>query len=173
MLFYAALLFQGCGPASSAVVSPYVLRAADRSLPLELGDGPWQVVHRLSDEKYSLYGWRIVPRGQTVWTEQVIACWRRLESREQETVGSHLAGFTATLTRQCPQAVLKVVSRRDDDIIYEWTLNGCSSKKARDEHAIVHLFQRDHGLYRISYVKRVPALAAEERATWIRRLSTR
>lgn len=81
-----------------------------------------------------------------------------------------LVAFTKNgLTQVCQNTVWNVLSHKNNNTVYEWSVQGC--KQAPDQSEIARVFQGKAGLYVLHYANKKVPMPDQNRAAWVSLLS--
>ncbi|MDB6081154.1 MAG: putative secreted protein [Chlamydiia bacterium] len=93
------------------------------------------------------------------------------QEKKHLSAASFTTTFLHSIKKQFPTVRSNFISKKNGDILFEWTLPQAVGKQLAQQE-IVRVLTTEEGLYRLAYTKKGAAMSPELRAHWKELLST-
>lgn len=156
--FAALVLFSG--PAARA----------QETVQAAFDDREWKLgFENYNQEKKAMIK-EFVPEGQTVDTWDELVTLQFFEGLQNKiTVAQFLQKMQAGIQNACPGVNWRILSSKDNEAVYQWSIRGCKGQP--DQTEIARVFAGHEGMHVWHYAVKDPDLAPQKKKEWIDRLN--
>jgi hypothetical protein len=154
---------------AAAEESAIVPGEAGEKMTFPVAPGKWKLANSRSDTGRALVEYLRPTESPRHWTENLGGTYTAFDGGGNVTLEWEAKRMEDGVKKVCKDASFKVLSKTDNDLVYEWRVENCPRQP--DQTEIARLLLGREGVYRVAYVRKGKPLTAAERKLWIQRLS--
>lgn len=147
------------------LINSVLLCYAEEERPQLTFDGRvWSIGYQAKNYQCSIIEYVLDKETVNNWTELVtVQAFPGLQNNT--TLQSFMMKTRENLKSQCPDLNWKVLSKKENDAIYEWSIKNCPTDE--DQHEIARIISGEYGIYVIHYVTKKMPISTKVRKKWI------